>query len=157
MNQDPDTDLDPAFQVNPDPIRIHGFDDQKLKKKNTAENFVYLFVIKNCNLLMPIQATEEAVSPQKRTSSTSNEIYLLFSMFVAVCHFCRIANPDPDTDPGTPVNRDPIPSGSGSTALVCGTGSVTVHLSCEGPDPCSDLDLESRCLNCTKQFGNKIS
>jgi hypothetical protein len=33
---------DPAFQVNPDPdpIRIQGFDDHKLKKKNTAEKFV---------------------------------------------------------------------------------------------------------------------
>jgi hypothetical protein len=26
-------DPDPAFQVNPDPIRIQGFDDQKRKKK----------------------------------------------------------------------------------------------------------------------------
>jgi hypothetical protein len=30
---DPDTDPDPAFQVNHDPIRIQGFDDHKLKKK----------------------------------------------------------------------------------------------------------------------------
>jgi hypothetical protein len=48
-------DPDPAFQVNPntdpDPIRIQGFDDQKLKKKNTAEIFLYLFY-QNCNLLM---------------------------------------------------------------------------------------------------------
>jgi hypothetical protein len=36
----------PAFQVNPepDPIRIQGFDDQKLREKNTNENF---FLIKN--------------------------------------------------------------------------------------------------------------
>jgi hypothetical protein len=26
-------DRDPAFKVNPDPIRIQGFDDQKLKRK----------------------------------------------------------------------------------------------------------------------------
>jgi hypothetical protein len=36
INPDPDK-ADPAFQVNPnpdtDPIRIQGFDDQKLKKK----------------------------------------------------------------------------------------------------------------------------
>jgi hypothetical protein len=31
--------------VNPDPDRIWGFDDQKLKKKNTCENFLYLFLI----------------------------------------------------------------------------------------------------------------
>jgi hypothetical protein len=30
---------DPAFQVNPDPIHIQGFDDQKPKKRNTAEYF----------------------------------------------------------------------------------------------------------------------
>jgi hypothetical protein len=39
----PDSDPDPAFQVNPDPdsdlIRIQAFDDQKLKKENTAEFF----------------------------------------------------------------------------------------------------------------------
>jgi hypothetical protein len=45
-------DTDPAFQVNPDsdPTRIQGFDDQKLKKENTA-NFKKSFLIKNCNLL----------------------------------------------------------------------------------------------------------
>ncbi len=44
---------DPEFQVNPDPIRIQGFDDQKRKKKNKAKIFFKnLFLIKNCNLLM---------------------------------------------------------------------------------------------------------
>jgi hypothetical protein len=28
-----DPDPDPAFPVNPDPVWIQGFDDQKLKKK----------------------------------------------------------------------------------------------------------------------------
>jgi hypothetical protein len=45
---DPDSlnpDTDPAFHVNPDtePIRIQEFDDQKQKKKNTAENFLKIF------------------------------------------------------------------------------------------------------------------
>ncbi len=31
------------FQVNLDPIRIQGFDDQKLKEKNTADNFFIAF------------------------------------------------------------------------------------------------------------------
>jgi hypothetical protein len=35
----PDTDPDPVFQLNPDPIRIMDFDDQKREKKNTDENF----------------------------------------------------------------------------------------------------------------------
>jgi hypothetical protein len=56
---------DPAFQVNPDPdpIRIQGFDDQKLKEKNTAD-FFDLFLIKNCILLMS-KLQEKAFSPQK--------------------------------------------------------------------------------------------
>jgi hypothetical protein len=37
-------DLNPAFQVNPDPdtdpTRIQGFDDQKLKKKKQMEKFL---------------------------------------------------------------------------------------------------------------------
>jgi hypothetical protein len=38
-----DTDPDPAFQVSLDPIRVQGFDDQKLKKKiGTAEIFFYI-------------------------------------------------------------------------------------------------------------------
>jgi hypothetical protein len=52
----PDTDPDPAFQVNPDPdaARIHSFYDQKLKEKKYCKIFFkYLSLIKNCNLLIP--------------------------------------------------------------------------------------------------------
>ncbi len=51
----PESDPDPAFHVNPDPdpIRIQGFDDQKLKKKNAAHKFVIFFWIKNYILLIP--------------------------------------------------------------------------------------------------------
>jgi hypothetical protein len=46
--------VDPAFQANPDPIRIQGFDDQKLKKKNSAEIYIYIsFLTKNCHLRSP--------------------------------------------------------------------------------------------------------
>ncbi len=39
-NTDPDPNPDP----DPDPIRIQGLNDQKLKKKNTAENvFIFFF------------------------------------------------------------------------------------------------------------------
>jgi hypothetical protein len=62
LNLDLDTD--------PDPIRIQGFDDQKLKKKNTAEIFKNLFLIKSYTLLMS-KATGEAFIPYKRTSSIS--------------------------------------------------------------------------------------
>ncbi len=49
---DPDTDPDPTFFLiaDPDP----GFDYQKLKKKNfIAGNLISIFLIKNCNLLIP--------------------------------------------------------------------------------------------------------
>jgi hypothetical protein len=51
---DPDSfNPDPTFQVylDPDPIRIQGFDYQKLNLKNTAEHFL-IFFMKICNLLM---------------------------------------------------------------------------------------------------------
>jgi hypothetical protein len=62
---DPDPDL--TFQAeyrtdqDPDPIRIQNFDDHKLQSKTTT----YLSLHKN------VQVTEEALSSQKRTSSTS--------------------------------------------------------------------------------------
>ena len=61
---------------------IQGFDDQKLKKK---------IQMKKCFdkklQFTDVQATGEAYSPQKRTSSTSKkEIYELFSMFMG--QFC---------------------------------------------------------------------
>jgi hypothetical protein len=82
LNPNPDTDPDPAFQVKTDsdtdrdPIRIQGFDDQKFKERNTAENFFYLFFDQKLKFTY-VQATGEAFSHQKkRTSSTSkNEIY----------------------------------------------------------------------------------
>jgi hypothetical protein len=43
MNLDPDTDPDPALQVNSDLIQIHSFDDQNRKKKNTTEFFSSFF------------------------------------------------------------------------------------------------------------------
>jgi hypothetical protein len=43
-NTDPDTD--------PDPIRIQGFNDQKLKKKQLKKKLNF-FLIKNCNLPIP--------------------------------------------------------------------------------------------------------
>jgi hypothetical protein len=60
------------------------------------------------------EATGEAFSHQKRTSSTSkNEIVLtffyVFRYFLPSWIRIRIANPDPDTDPGTPLNPDSYP------------------------------------------------
>jgi hypothetical protein len=82
---------------NPDP----GFDDQKLKKKIERKNFFD----QKLQFTYYVQDTGEAFSPQRRTYSTSNnEIYQLFSMLVG--HFC----------PSGSGSREPIESGSGSTA-----------------------------------------
>jgi hypothetical protein len=80
----PNPDLDPAFQVN---LRNHGFHDQKLNKIQTAENFfISLQFTYPQTFIKDAQATGEAFSPQKRTSSTAkDEIYKLFSFFG---HFC---------------------------------------------------------------------
>jgi hypothetical protein len=59
--------LDPAFQVNSDldPIRIQGYDDQKLKKKKTDEK-----IFDQKLQFTDVQDTGEDISPQKKTSST---------------------------------------------------------------------------------------
>jgi hypothetical protein len=44
MNPDPDTDPDPAFQVNPDPVW------PKIQKKIQVKIFFPFFDQKNCNL-----------------------------------------------------------------------------------------------------------
>jgi hypothetical protein len=97
-------DPDSAFKgsSDPDPIRIQGFDDQKQKKKNTAENFSFLFFSSKLQFTY-FQATEEAFSPQKRTSSTSKKMKKMFGGL-----FCP---------PGSGYgSRDPIESRS--TALI---------------------------------------
>jgi hypothetical protein len=64
-------DPDPAFQVNPDPdpIRIQGFDDQKLEKKYSRKFLKIFFGQK-------LQATRHS----------KEIIQHIFSMFVG--HFC---------------------------------------------------------------------
>jgi hypothetical protein len=79
---------------------------KKLKKKSTAELFFYLVCSKIALHLCP--SYRRCIQPRKKTSSTSkNEIYLLFSMFVG--HFCSL-----ESGYGS---RDHIESGSGFTAL----------------------------------------
>jgi hypothetical protein len=69
-----------SSESDPDLIRIQGLDDQKLKKKYTAEIFYISFLKKNCNLLMS--------KLQEKPSALKRE------------------HPAPDTDPGTPLNPD---------------------------------------------------
>jgi hypothetical protein len=107
-----ETNTDP----DPDPIRIQGFNDQKLKKI-TAENFfIYFFLSKTAIYLslglhkVPyVQVIEEAFSSQKRPSNTSKHELLLLPIFVYFCgSFLPSWIPNPDPDPQTRLNTDPI-------------------------------------------------
>jgi hypothetical protein len=110
------TEPDPAFQVNtdPDPIWMQGFDDQKVKKKNTAE-ICFSFFDQNYTLLIPIGLHKGHPSYRRSLPPSKEYIQYLkfinpFSIFVG--HFCPSgseygsrdpaesgSNPDPDPDP----------------------------------------------------------
>jgi hypothetical protein len=65
------------MNMDPDPIQIQDFDDQKLEK---ITKFFFIFKSKF--------AISKPMPLKKRTSSTSkHEISLLFPIFVAVGHF----------------------------------------------------------------------
>jgi hypothetical protein len=104
-----DPDPDPAFQVNPDtdpdPIRIQGLMTKNWKKKNTAEIFLYLFLIKNGNLLMSRQ--------KEKPSALKKENIHHFKKWNLLTFFCNCGSLLPswiqDTDTGTPLNPNPDP------------------------------------------------
>jgi hypothetical protein len=57
-----------------------------------------------------VQATGEAFSPRNRTTSPEKMKLLSFNFLffrVIFVLLVRITNPDPDLDPGTPLNLDP--------------------------------------------------
>jgi hypothetical protein len=103
---------------DPDPIRIQGFNDQKLKKI-TAEIFFYIFFLIKTAIYLSlglhkvqyVQVIEEAFSSQKRPSNTSK--HELLQIFVYFCgsflpSWIRIRNRIPNPDPQTRLNTDPI-------------------------------------------------
>jgi hypothetical protein len=104
---------DPAFQVNPDPSWIQGFDDQKVKKKNTAE-ISFPFFDQNYTLL---SLGLHKGRPSYRRSLPPSKEYIkylkfinLFSIFVG--HFCppgsEYGSRDP-TESGSNTDTDPDP------------------------------------------------
>ncbi len=85
----------------------------KILKKFTAGKKIIFFFFKNYNLPIPkasikdSQATEEAFSPQKRTSSTSkHEISKFFLLFWAIF---PLLDPDTDSWPDWIQSRIPDP------------------------------------------------
>ncbi len=102
--------LEANTDPDPDPIRIPGFNDQKLKKNYNWKFFLYFFLLKNCNLPIPkdsikyVQIIEEAFSSHKRPSNTSKhellQIIVYFSgSFLPSWIRIRIPNTDPDPQP----------------------------------------------------------
>ncbi len=84
-------DPDPAFQVNLDP-------DQKLKKKNTAHNILSYF---NQKLQFTYVKLQEKLSALEREHPAVQKVKSGTRIRI------RIANPDPEADPGTPLIPDP--------------------------------------------------
>jgi hypothetical protein len=79
LNPDPDTDPDPAFQVNldpypafqvnpdQDPIWIQGFDDQKLKKKKYTRIFFFFQKLQfNVQARRSLQLSKENIQHVKK-------------------------------------------------------------------------------------------
>ncbi len=96
MNSDPYTDLDHAFQVNPDtdPIRIQGFDDQKLK--NTAEIFFISFFDQKLQFTY-VQATGEKPSALKREYRALQKMKFI-NFFLCLWVSFALLDPDPDCE-----------------------------------------------------------
>jgi hypothetical protein len=119
VNPDTDRDPVPVFQVNPDsdtvPDQDPGFfDDQKLKKKNkgTAENFFYLVWSKIA--IYVFLGLHKGRPGYRRSLQPSKEnIQYRYCVIFALL--------DPDTDPGTLLNPDPI--------------RIRIHNCLKQPDP----------------------
>ncbi len=100
------------FRLNtdPDPIRIQGFKDQKLKKKKNfgSKTTIYL----SLGLHKESPSTEEAFSSQKRPPNTSkHELFKKISTFVGqfLPSWIRIRISNTDPDPLTRFHPDPQP------------------------------------------------
>ncbi len=125
----------------------------------------YPFFISNYNLLFHIPYLHKGRPSSRRSLQLSKENIQhdkklnLFTFSIFVGHFCppgsesgRIANPDPDTDSGTPLNPDKIWSGIHKTSLH---PRISLPSSVLGSNPASPdtVELEGRQMHqCPIQF-----
>ncbi len=138
FNADPDTDPDPAFFLIADPdsgsgfrIRIPdpdpdpGFDDLKLKKC-TTRNIIFIFLVKNCNLLIPrppkrTPKLQEKPSAHKREHPALQKMKIL-SFFLFFWDIFALLDPDPDP-------QFVCGSGSGSSSSnQCGSMRIRIRI-----------------------------
>jgi hypothetical protein len=106
-------------------IRIQGFDDQKLKEKNTAEK-LFIFFWSKITIYLSLGLHKGRLSDKRSLKSSKKMKFINFSFFVG--HFCtsgsglriwiqiRIQGP----------HWIRIQSGSGSTTLLAGSGTLPI-------------------------------
>ncbi len=98
--------LDTNF--DPDPIRIQGFSDQKLKNNYSWKFFFIFFLIKNCNLPIPRPPYSTSKLQLSKGAIQHFKTWTFKKISTFVGHFCP---PDPDSESGS-GSTDPIESGS---------------------------------------------
>jgi hypothetical protein len=97
FNQDLDTGPEPAFQVNPDPDTDPGFWWLKSEKKYSWK-FLYFLIFK-LQFIYPyayikgVQATQEALRPQKRTYSTLDPQHCMLVIRIDTEFFSELVSP----------------------------------------------------------------
>ncbi len=102
------------LNIDPDPIRIQGFDEQKLEKiYSWKRNLIFFWSkITTYASIQDVQTAEEAFIPQKRTSSSSkheiSKFFIFFGPFFALLDPDPDSESDPEKDPLTWMNPDSV-------------------------------------------------
>jgi hypothetical protein len=105
---DTDTDSDPSFQVNPDPIWIRGFDDQKLIFYLIDQKLQFTYRKAS---IKGVQVTGEAFSLKREHPALQKMKFINF--FLCLLVIFALLDPDPDYESASGYgSRDPIESGS---------------------------------------------
>jgi hypothetical protein len=106
-NTDPDTDTDP------DPIRIQGFNDQKLEKNNSRKKIYFFFdqtaIYLSLGLYKNMSRLQKKPPAHKRGHPTLQNMNFFYfcGSFLPSWIRIRIQITDPDPDPMGRLNTDP--------------------------------------------------
>jgi hypothetical protein len=91
--------------TDPDPIRIQGFNDQKLKKKNYSWKKKLNFFSSKAAIYLSL-VLHKVHPSYRRSLQLSNEAIQHFKTFLLLWVIFALLDPDPD--PLTRLNPDPI-------------------------------------------------